>query len=114
MKLIPDHILTSLISASFLNLDYFFNLSDELLLSFGKLLPRHSRLLLLYSAIFKIDQHLNPIIIGLLEESVSRPYQKTAVITLLEAREKMEVLNMEGHGHEVIRAEGSKWKRVFS
>ena len=114
MESVPDHVFAAFISSSFLYLDNLLKLGDELFLCFGELLPRHSRLLLLNRAIFQVDQHLYPVIIGLFEQPIGRADQETAVVALLEAGKKMEVLDVEGHGHEVIRTEGSQRQCVLS
>lgn len=109
MEFVSDHVFAAIVSSSFLNLDDFLDLGNELFLCFGQRLPRDSGFLLFDRTIFQVDQHLNPIIVCLLQETIGGADQKTAVAAFLEAGEQMEVLDVEGHGHEIVRAEGTQW-----
>lgn len=106
VEFVSDHVFAAFIPSSFLNLDDFLDLRYELFLGLGEWLPRYSRLLLLHRTILEIDQHLNPIIVGLFQQSIGGADQETSVVALLESREKMEVLDVEGHRHEIVRTEG--------
>lgn len=85
MEFVSDHVFAAFIPSSFLNLDDFLNLSDELFLGFGERLPRYSGFLLLHRTILEIDQHLNPIIVGLFQQSIGGADQETSVVAFLES-----------------------------
>jgi hypothetical protein len=82
------------------------NLRNESLFFFRKMLPWNPRLLFLNFAALNVDQHLNAILIGLLQKPVGCPNQKAAFARFLKFRQFMKVLNMERHGHEVVCTEG--------